>query len=828
MIAGTFESSTGAYVGARPADEADRIEMELRRPTTSTAMPSQLEPLALTDLYSHICIALSFKSKPANWRLPNAIAGGASANITSQGANAQPSQATFGASIQALRSELMLSGGPDSVPYAPATRVFPAMQPLAGRPWISSREYLSLFIDHFVNVYNCKYAKYERVFRENLETSSLIITHILSFAWTMLTEPIPEYTSPAAVREMRAQSDLVTVVKLIRILARLEQLAARVGQKHGIRVLLKIMQAYPHCMQLQINCSASLANLASIEENRIAMLECGCIKLVLENMSKFISMPAFQAEVCAALANLSCHEANARYIVANGGCNMIIRAMRMHEYTIDLQVQGFHALASLGRHGKEILERENFADLVIRSVTRHKDEVDLVSDIDEQAIQQYQGPKCILEVMKKYPTHESLQTTALFALGSVVMKSEQHRESVLEIGGINVILGALRRGLDPPAMPGDQHDNFSLHCKNETKTGSESHTFTDDSSSGAPEPVIFSRSDFSRVQCSKSLLLQLFGSVALLNLAESPIIDRGGVHYIFEASRRVTEHSDIWFILFYANILQVYWLRRSVLVLFDVTAMSCTDKVIRAIVADERTVYMQRKGVPSLVEIAKTHVMNTLIEQHKAAEAHKAAEKAELEAIAGLVPGIARLLTKPLFHSSTAAPWTLNISGNLASLDRTPDAPIAAASGPSGSSISGDPHAPQQAPSRPPQLIHRGRGRVPLLPEDYVEPAASEPPKLNDEAEPARNAEPAGSGDFDHLRDRVSRQLLGEHLKRDLLRANKCAICSSACFDNGIRVYSIGRAKLASIKHLCSLACAKKIQAFDSQPMFKHSEMSLP
>nr|KAJ3422927.1 hypothetical protein HK105_005570 [Polyrhizophydium stewartii] len=670
MIAGTFESSTGAYVGARPADEADRIEMELRRPTTSTAMPSQLEPLALTDLYSHICIALSFKSKPANWRLPNAIAGGASANITSQGANAQPSQATFGASIQALRSELMLSGGPDSVPYAPATRVFPAMQPLAGRPWISSREYLSLFIDHFVNVYNCKYAKYERVFRENLETSSLIITHILSFAWTMLTEPIPEYTSPAAVREMRAQSDLVTVVKLIRILARLEQLAARVGQKHGIRVLLKIMQAYPHCMQLQINCSASLANLASIEENRIAMLECGCIKLVLENMSKFISMPAFQAEVCAALANLSCHEANARYIVANGGCNMIIRAMRMHEYTIDLQVQGFHALASLGRHGKEILERENFADLVIRSVTRHKDEVDLVSDIDEQAIQQYQGPKCILEVMKKYPTHESLQTTALFALGSVVMKSAKCREA---------------------------------------------------------------------------------------------IIDRGGVHYIFEASRRVTEHSDIWFILFYASldILQVYWLRRSVLVLFDVTAMSCTDKVIRAIVADERTVYMQRKGVPSLVEIAKTHVMNTLIEQHKAAEAHKAAEKAELEAIAGL-------------------------------------------------------------------LIHRGRGRVPLLPEDYVEPAASEPPKLNDEAEPARNAEPAGSGDFDHLRDRVSRQLLGEHLKRDLLRANKCAICSSACFDNGIRVYSIGRAKLASIKHLCSLACAKKIQAFDSQPMFKHSEMSLP
>ena len=36
----------------------------------------------------------------------------------------------------------------------------------------------------------------------------------------------------------------------------------------------------------------------------------------------------------------------------------------------------------------------------------------------------------------------------------------------------------------------------------------------------SPEPVLYSRVN-TRVQCSKPLLLQLFGSVALLNLSET-------------------------------------------------------------------------------------------------------------------------------------------------------------------------------------------------------------------------------------------------------------------------------------------------------------------
>ena len=59
-----------------------------------------------------------------------------------------------------------------------------------------------------------------------------------------------------------------------------------------------------------------------------------------------------------------------------------------------------------------------------------------------------------------------------------------------------------------------------------------------------------------KIQCSKPLLLQLFGSVALLNISENDacrdeIIDKGGIHYIFEASEKVKDHSDLWFILYY-------------------------------------------------------------------------------------------------------------------------------------------------------------------------------------------------------------------------------------------------------------------------------------
>ena len=46
------------------------------------------------------------------------------------------------------------------------------------------------------------------------------------------------------------------------------------------------MKAYPSNVRIQIDSSAALANMASIEENRVKMLEDGCLGQVLENINR--------------------------------------------------------------------------------------------------------------------------------------------------------------------------------------------------------------------------------------------------------------------------------------------------------------------------------------------------------------------------------------------------------------------------------------------------------------------------------------------------------------------------------------------------------------
>lgn len=70
----------------------------------------------------------------------------------------------------------------------------------------------------------------------------------------------------------------------------------------------------------------------------------------------------------------------------------------------------------------------------------------------------------------------------------------------------------------------------------------------------------------------------------MLNISESKkcrdaIIEKGGVHYIYEASEKVKDHSDLWFILYY----------------IFTRFTKC---------GDDRAVYMHPKEIPSLKDIA--------------------------------------------------------------------------------------------------------------------------------------------------------------------------------------------------------------------------------
>lgn len=293
---------------------------------------------------------------------------------------------------------------------------------------MKSQIFLKTFLDYFINVRN--YIKCEAFFRERSSMSEIILIHLLTFAWGILKDSKRMDNVLYVPTGVKIEDYLIIVMKMIRIFSRLDTVAAMIGQKHGMKLILRAMLDYPYCMQLQINCSACLANLASVEENRNQMLHVGCIQKVLDNMERFYDSPQVQAEVCATLANLACHEANAKYIVEKGGCILIIRAMRTHLNMLDFQIQAFHALASLGKLGKDILSQENFINVAIRCMNIHSEDVDLVSAawhalgtlansgfpfVDHKTYL----IGLIFDSMRKFKSSHTFQITACFALAHV-------------------------------------------------------------------------------------------------------------------------------------------------------------------------------------------------------------------------------------------------------------------------------------------------------------------------------------------------------------------------------------------------------------------------
>jgi hypothetical protein len=386
---------------------------------------------------------------------------------------------------------------------------------------------------------------HEKEFEKQLQLSESIYLFASEFCEKVLQDHVEIDASDM-------QDYLVSIMQLIRIFSRTDELAVRMGDLGALELIIQSMRKMPFSTRLQINCSACLANLASVEQNRTKMIEMGCMKLVLDNLSRFIRSPCVLAEICATLANLACHKVSSEYLVNNGGCDLIIKAMRLHSDQIDFQIQAFHAISGIGKPSRTVLEREDFIELAVKTFQKHKESVELVSagwhalgslanssglslmnkkdtllnllfasmrrfgdnptfqitacfalshmffnnreeHVDESLITKYKGVPLILQFMEKYADQESLQTTALFALGSIVMKSQHHRETVYESRGIESIIRAMKR----------------QYSKEKSKI-----------QTGAPEPVLYSRGT-SKIQCSKPLLLQLFGSVCLLNLSET-------------------------------------------------------------------------------------------------------------------------------------------------------------------------------------------------------------------------------------------------------------------------------------------------------------------
>ncbi|KAG4083716.1 ARM repeat-containing protein [Neocallimastix lanati (nom. inval.)] len=484
-------------------------------------------------------------------------------------------------------------------------------------------------------------------------TSSSTSSHSNNYANTIPVLPsnktsIIQYYSP------KLKNKILLITKLIRILSRYEISSQLIGENRGITILLQIMKLFGDSIDIQIECSASMANLASITSNRVKMLEEGCINLILENMNKFITSSDVQAEICATLANLACHDANAKHIVENGGCEYILRAMITHMDKTDLQIQAFHSLSSLCKYGKEEMEKERFIQVLKTSIIKHQNSVDLMvsacnalglmalsgmkmtsckgtilviilkalkkfedhqifqitaffslshllcihdSTKDEaysEIISKYKGVELILTAMKRFPYYISLQTTACFALESIIMNNDNHRKEFLELDGIDIILNVMRFDfslLKKKKSGSDGERNDIMDSMDENENIDVSITLDIDSSS---ESLFYSKyKDNSFHSFSKELLLQLFGSVALLNASDNKqckemIIKKGCLHYIYLASKKVANCNDLWLVLYY------------------VFARFSNNNEN----SETKSIYMKPSGVPSLMEICSRKIIN--------------------------------------------------------------------------------------------------------------------------------------------------------------------------------------------------------------------------
>lgn len=100
---------------------------------------------------------------------------------------------------------------------------------------------------------------------------------------------------------------LVQSIKLLRILSRSDFYAKQMADRPMmvIRYLADMMRSFPDQPRVQMECTAVLANIASVTEHRGAILSEGCLTMIIRNMKRFIDEPEVETEICAAMSNFA-------------------------------------------------------------------------------------------------------------------------------------------------------------------------------------------------------------------------------------------------------------------------------------------------------------------------------------------------------------------------------------------------------------------------------------------------------------------------------------------------------------------------------------------
>ena len=527
---------------------------------------------------------------------------------------------------------------------------------------------LDRFFESFMDV--GRFLKNQQVFRDSLPLCEQIIQFLIHVGQGLKSE---EHDGE--------EETLGRIMRLLRIFSRLDELSTTIGVNGGVKFITAAMIRYPESVEIQTNSSATFANMASVETNRTLMIENNCLSLVVENIRKFSHTPKLLIEICATLANLSSYEKTCRILLQSEVITHVLQVMNSHVNQADLQIQCFSALSGIARFARENIPRELFTravevnleanagnvdvltalcnavgsvscsvaimeeskdkiiDMALRAMKRFPDNLvfqitscfslahlSFMHAISEEVIRRHDGVGLVLGAMRRFQDSESLQTTALFALSSVVMKSNLYREMTMGKQGIELIIDAMRRKFKPVVQKEDS-----------AVSGLEL---------GTDEPILVTR--VQSKSNSKTLLLQLFACAALLNLSDSEkckqlIIAVGGLHYIFQASIKVADNSELWFIVYYIFI-----------------KFTRSEKQSN-LFSEEKAVYLKPKGVPTLGEFAKRAVIDLAM-----ARFEDSTDTSSIQKVAKFPHALSSLFGKffPKFSSAKSDPSSSSQTGD--------------------------------------------------------------------------------------------------------------------------------------------------------------------
>ncbi|KAI3634967.1 hypothetical protein MIR68_007348 [Amoeboaphelidium protococcarum] len=420
-------------------------------------------------------------------------------------------------------------------------------------------------------------------------------------------------------KSLMAQSRLkVAELKVLRILSRNDSIARLMCQP-SCDLSLSLAQLLLSCQdsllmgQEQVNCTAIIANMASITENRRKLVNLRVMDSIISNIKLFRNDQQVLTEICAALSNLALFEDSAKHIVELEACAMLIEIIKDNLSCPELVCQALHVLSNVAKQAKGYIDIAklmqclnqvshhplsssdvqialcnalgSFAfarydllgyglqitDMILQTMADLHDNfqyqmtacftlahMSYNESLDADHFSRLQGFQLILNAMKRFQFHKSLQTTACFALGSVASTNEL-REEFMNLNGHEQVIMAMRTvysSVKPCQSGGVKKVVTTFHVDRQSTGSEDSNATTSMYTTDLNEDASQSSSGSPKHDkgLPNGLLLQMFASVALMNLSELPaykevLVTRGVAVHLYEAAQKVKSYEELYFVL---------------------------------------------------------------------------------------------------------------------------------------------------------------------------------------------------------------------------------------------------------------------------------------